>query len=149
MRDITKDLRQRVSEIDIEIGKTQSFLEDLTNRKKNLKALLDAEENRWRNQRPTLFPELPSSLSDESKRLPPLSQFLLDSLKDGGKTIEALKKAVKENSVPITAKKPGRGISVALIRLSLKGLTEKKDNIWRLKGNTATVAGREGLRASQ
>lgn len=133
MRDITKDLKQRISEIDVEIARAQKHLDDLINRQRSLKVLAEAEESRWRTESPTLFTDLTPSLSRNSKTLPPFSQFLLASLKDGGKTVEALKREVANNNVSITASRPGRGIAVALVGLSHKGLTEKKDGIWRLK----------------
>ncbi len=150
MKNITDDLKERVSELEIEIVEAQKHLDDLINRQKSLRLLVKIEESRWQTrEQPSLLPEFPSSLSLDSKRFPPLSQFLLSSLKDGGKTVEELKKDVRDNNIPIKASKPGRGIAVALVKLSHKGLTEKKDGKWKLKNeNTIDMAGRNDLRAS-
>ncbi len=151
MKNITDDLKERVSELEIEIAEAQRKLSSLTDRKISLTSLIEVEESRWQRRQPSLLPESTPSLSLESKRLSPLSQFLLSSLKDGEKTLEELKEKVKVNNIPIKAVKPGRGIAVALVKLSHRGLTEKdkKDGKWKLKnGKPGDMAGLKDLRVS-
>lgn len=133
MKNITDDLKERVSELEIEIAEAQRELDSLIDRKISLLSLIEVEENRWQTRQASLLPESTPSLSLDTKKLRPLSKFLLSNLKDGEKTLEELKEKVGVNNIPIKAVKPGRGIAVALMRLSLKGLTEKKDGKWRLK----------------
>ncbi len=151
MKNITDDLRERVSELEFEITEAQRELESLLDRKVSLMVLIAVEESRWKTrEQPPLMPDLTPSLPLNTKSLPPLSQFLLSSLKDGGKTLEQLKNDVRNSNISIKAAKPGRGIAVALFKLSTKGLTEKKDGKWKLKNeNTIGMAGRPSdLRAS-
>lgn len=150
MRNIIDDLNERVAELEIEIAKAETKLEQLNDRKHSLKLLILEEESRWKaREQPSLLPELDQSLSLDIKKLRPLSQFLLSNLKDGGKTLDELKKAVIDSNIPIKASKPGRGIAVALMRLSKKGLAEKKADKWSLKnGKTNGMAGLNDLRAS-
>jgi len=133
LRNISRELRDRLEEIGEQRSLLQRQLDTLTTHENSLKILLQAEEARWGLQKP-LIPELVTTSADQRfKGRTPLARFLLGSLAKGAKSIETLKTEAKQANILTDKKMPGRTLHFGLVGMANAGMVEKVEGLWRLK----------------
>jgi len=66
----------------------------------------------------------------------PLASFILESLRDGEKTMHTLKVEAEKAGIDFSGKKPGRVLHFALLGMAQNGLTERVNGTWKLKEST-------------
>lgn len=129
MKDITKDLQQRLRQIETQRVNLQKQLDALVMQENAVKTLVDAEIARWRSQQPPLALDLPTAKEHQQNAL---SKLILGSLAKGVKNTETLAREVKESNIPVNGK-PGRVVWGTLLGLSKSGKIERSNGMWRLK----------------
>lgn len=130
MKDITRDLKERLMEAEAQHMRIQSELNTVTQLVNSLKALIDAEERRWEQQ--PLFAGIPNI----TKGRTPLSRFLISNLIQGPKSVDSLKQEAEGSGLLKDSKYPGRAIHFALVGMKRGGLVEKSNGLWHLKAST-------------
>ena len=133
MRDIRKDIRERIEAIQSYQEHLRFRLTELDKRAAALEDFLKQEEIEWKaKQQPTLFSL--GETSREVKLRSELSRFLLDVLKDGNphSTVELADLAVNRG-VPIKGKSPLRAIHFSLVGMKNNNLVERVEpRVWRM-----------------
>jgi len=133
MRDITKDLKQRIAELDIEIKQIKQELDPLMNRRNGLQMELEAEGKRWQSQKGITANKLTSLPIENTNTLAP-AEYLLNKINDTeGKNLPMLKMEADKDKYDFGKAAPGRAIHQSLVSLAKKGLAEKRDNLWYKK----------------
>jgi hypothetical protein len=133
IRNITKDLTQRIKELDGEIEKVKQSLDNLNNQRMGLLLALEVEKKRWDNN----AENKESSVIINQKPELRLSDIIFKCLNGASKTIEALKTDVKDSGMDLGINQ-GRSIHTALYGMARKGLVEKIGGAWRIKQNEST-----------
>jgi hypothetical protein len=148
LRNISKELQERLTDIESRRESIQKELDSLLAQENSLRVLLQAETQRWQ---PRMFPELaPVRSNVKAKGHTVLSKFILGSLGLGDKSLKVLGEEAKQANLLSGKKYPSRSLHFALVALKNAGLVDKTDGVWRLKHKEAVnVAGLpEDLRAS-
>ncbi len=130
MRDIRKDLKDRLADIKARRNEMQAELRRLADQEAAVERLLLAEESKWRHTTPSLFE------SEPQPQQMTLSQLLLDTLKskNGTASLDELKEEARQSGVPFGRKQPGRAIHFAMLGMAQHNLVERtKDGKWSLK----------------
>ena len=91
MKDIRRDLKERLIEIAAQRKHHQGQLENLVKQESLLKNLLELEEMRWVSQKLPLFGTQATHKLGNGKPHTPLAQFILNSLVSGRKPLQTLK----------------------------------------------------------
>jgi len=78
-------------------------------------------------------PSEPALPPREAIRHTALSSFILESLRDRGKTTETLKAETKKAGISFGQKKPGRVLHFALLGMAQHGVVERVNGTWRLR----------------
>jgi hypothetical protein len=130
MRDITADLRQRLSCIRLERGKLHKRLRALEARQRNLEALLVDEENKFRaDKQLSLF----SEMADPRKTQPSaLREFLIDTLsnRQEASLSDLMRQACQQGILESHAS--ARALNMTLINLRRRGCIERlPSGLWR------------------
>lgn len=130
MRDIRKDLRERLESVRTKREVMQRSLSNLTAQEDVLTKLLAEEDAMWERVNPPLFENV-----EEKPVGSPLSQVLLDTLKgkSAPATLSELKEAAVQRGVPFGGKRPGRVIHFAMLGMAQHKLVERmEDGKWML-----------------
>jgi hypothetical protein len=130
MRDIRRDLVERLASIENEEARLQSQLKNLSTMKEGLKALLQHEDTRFA---PPLFSE---KREEEEPERTTLTSIIVNALRHKTQmTLEEIKQITENAGYDFGEKKPGRSIHFALVGLQNLGVTEGLGNgVWRLQG---------------
>ena len=136
MRDIRKDLEERLEEIAVERGQLQRRLVALDDKESTVKTMLATEEARWASQQP--LPGMGDGIGPDHRPRSPVVEFALKALGDGQeRSLVQLKRLALEMGVDFGAKKPGRVLHFTLAALSRHGIVEKTANGgWKRSNNT-------------
>jgi hypothetical protein len=134
MRDIRKDIKERINAIRSE----QEFLlfrvKELDKKVVGLETLLEEEEKSWRDKQPSLptFGE-PRPIKARSE----LGSFLLSVLGDGkSHNTEELVGLVQSKGIPIKGKSPRRAVHFSLVGMKQNKLVEMvSSRVWKIAGN--------------
>lgn len=143
MRDIRRDLMDRLEEISNRRKQLVEELEILNEREAINRAFLSEEERRWRASEPSL----PSRSKESRPRIKlvigtPVRNFILEMLGDGSPwSIERLKAAAEGRALFKPGQKPGWVLQGALMSLK-KGQTIEavEHGVWRLVKKDAPPA---------
>lgn len=139
MRDIRKDLEERLNSIAQERSTLQTKIDQLTQAEQGVKALLRQEDERFAKLSPPLFSQESSNgASGET----PVKQFILDTLRQKNRPLdkEELREFAK-NALDFGEKAPGRVIHFGLVGLHTSGLIDlRKDGRWELKKGQEVAA---------
>jgi hypothetical protein len=129
VRDITEDLRQRLSKIRIERGVLQSRLQWLDKVEASLADALEYE--RAGVDAGQAF--LSFGVQPEEERTP-IAQFLREALSDlRPRSLDDLKRAAEERGVAFGDKTPGRSLHFALVGMQQGGIVQRtEDGNWRM-----------------
>lgn len=133
MRDIRKDLRERIDGIRSQQEHLAFRIKELDKQANMLEILLDQEEKDWEARQPTLFGagELIRKVRTHSQ----LGKFLLESLRDGNThTTEELVGLVQKQGIPVKGKSPRRAVHFALVGMKQNKLVEMpQSRVWKLR----------------
>ena len=142
MRDIRKDLQDRLVEIEAERRRLQKRLDQLERREQLVRDLLTEEDTRWSVREPELG--LPYTTLQTQRRAVELSdsrlaRFLLEILGDGQSwPREKLANRAIAASLLDQSKKPGRAVHGCLVGLKRRGLVEiVETGVWKLAKDDA------------
>jgi hypothetical protein len=127
MRDIRRDLHERLSDVEKEETSLLDRLKSLSSVKEGLKALIMQENERFA---PPLF-----SVQPQEEERTALTTIIINALRHKPKaTLEEIKQITENSGYDFGDKKPGRSIHFALVGLQNLGLAEGLgDGVWRLK----------------
>lgn len=136
MRDIRKDLRERIEEIDLQRDHLQFRISEVDKRRDVLESMLAQEELAWKSRQPILL-GFGGEASREVKLKSEMSKFLLDVLKDGNAhNTSELKALVLNNSIPFKGKSPLRAIHFTLVGMKNNNLVEMVESrVWKMHKN--------------
>ena len=134
MRDIRKDLRERIKGIRSEQEFLQFRINELDKRAVMLEGLLKEEETNWKDKQPSLsgFAELrPVKAHSE------LGSFLLSVLGDGkSHNTEELVGLVQSKGISIKGKSPRRAVHFSLVGMKQNKLVEMPSScVWKIAEN--------------
>jgi hypothetical protein len=130
MKDITKDLQERIDEIRAERGQLERRMTALSEREQMLTSMLEDERMRWPGQ-----PALPGLERTNGLRLSsPLSRFLIETLSTHGpQSLEELKRRALDRGLDFSRKNPGRTLNFALVGMKQHSMVERLDTRqWKL-----------------
>jgi len=130
MRDITKDLQERIGEIRAERAQLQRRIDLLTDRERILISMLEDERMRWPGQ-----PTLPGLDGTNGLRLSsPLSRFLMETLRTHGpQSLDELKRRALDLGLDFSRKNPGRTLNFALVGMKQHHMVDRLDTgQWKL-----------------
>jgi uncharacterized protein YceH (UPF0502 family) len=130
MKDITKDLQERIDEIRTECAQIQRRMDLLIERERILTSMLEDERMRWPGQ-----PTLPGLERTNGLRLSsPLSRFLIETLSTHGpQSLEELKRRALDHGLDFSRKNPGRTLNFALVGMKQHSMVERLDTgQWKL-----------------
>ena len=135
MKDIRKDLRERINDMRSRQERLQIQIKELNTRANMLEVLLDQEEREWRQKQPTLL-DLGTDVSPVRTHSE-LSRFLLNSLRDGNPhNTDELVALAENKGIPIKGKSPRRAIHFALVGMKQNNLVEMvRSRVWKIAGN--------------
>ncbi len=143
MRDIRRDLMDRLEEISNRRKQLVEELEILNEREAINRAFLSEEERRWRASEPSL----PSRPKESRLRIKlvtgtPVRNFILEMLGDGSPwSIERLKAAAEERALFKPEQKPGWALQGALMSLKKGQIIETVEyGVWKLVKKDAPSA---------
>lgn len=149
MRDIRKDLRERIEAIDFQRDHIEFRLSELDKKRTILETMLADEELAWKAKQPILLGF--GDTSREVRLKSELSKFLLDVLRDGNpRNTSELKELALNKGIPFKGKSPLRAIHFTLVGMKNNNLVEMVESrVWKIHKNDTGVAGRANdLRAS-
>ncbi len=134
MRDIRKDLRERINSIRSQQEHLQFRIKELDRKAIMLENLLEQEELDWRARQPALL-DLTGTLTVRTRS--ELSRFILSTLSDGKPhSTGELVDLAQSKGIPIRGKSPRRAIHFALVGMKQNDLVEMvKSRVWKLAGN--------------
>ena len=135
MRDIRKDLRERIQAIESQRAHLQFRLSELEKKRSTLENFLAQEELEWKARQPTLLGF--GDTSREVRLKSEMSKFLLDVLKDGNPhNTSELKELVLNKGIPFKGKSPLRAIHFTLVGMKNNNLVEMVESrIWKIHKN--------------
>ncbi|MGD0115717.1 MAG: hypothetical protein ABSC13_06920 [Dehalococcoidia bacterium] len=133
MRDIRKDLKERLESIAVQKRAAENQLARLKETEDMYQALLEDEQLRWKAQQPPLA-GLETMRQPKSNGRTPLGRFIMEMLGDGRVWERAdLAKLASNRGLIGTDKSPGRVLHFSLVGMAQNGLVEKVgDSSWRL-----------------
>jgi hypothetical protein len=133
MRDIRKDLEERLKSIASDRASLQAKVDQLLQAEQGVKALLRQEDERFAKLSPPLFPMDKEAGSGNAGGV---RQVIVTALRQKKRPLDKdeLKLLVKEMDFSFGEKSPGRVIHFALIGLKESGVVDHlKDGRWELK----------------
>jgi uncharacterized coiled-coil protein SlyX len=141
MRDIRKDLEERIEALESRISHLRTQIERLDGKMAALKELLKQEESEWQAMQPTLLDlgkdVLPVKTHTE------LSRFLLSTLNDGElhRTNE-LAASAQSRGIPIKAKSYKRAVHFSLVGMKNNKLVDwVESGVWKIHKNGGGESG--------
>lgn len=140
MRDIRKDLEERLNSIVQERSALQTKIEQLTQAEQGVKALLRQEDERFAQLSPPLFPQKESSNGASGET--PVKEFILKTLRQKNRPLgkDELREFAK-TALDFGEKAPGRVLHFGLVGLHTSGLIDlRKDGRWELKKGQEVAA---------
>jgi len=134
MRDIRKDLRERIEDIRSHQEVLQLRIKRLEEQAAMLENLLKQEEADWQVRQPALF-DLGKGSSARVRS--ELSRFLLAALNDGKPHgIVELVDLAQSKGIPIKGKSPRKAIHFALVGMKQNKIVEMLESgVWKIAGN--------------
>jgi len=137
MRDIRKDLEERLEAIAIEKKALESQVTCLSEAEDRLRTLLEDERLHWKERQPPLA-GLEAVRQPKSNGRTPLGRFIMEMLGDGRVWERAdLAKLAKNRGLIAADKSPGRVLHFSLVGMAQNGLVEKAgEGLWRLHRST-------------
>lgn len=134
MRDIRRDLRERLAEIVSERESLAGRLKHLDDLEATLKTLFQQEELRWKAQQPPLT-GLEGVIEPKAAGQSPLGRFLLETLSNGKEWhLVDLVTLANNRGLIAEGKSPRRVIHFSLVGLKQNGIVEMvTSGVWRLK----------------
>jgi hypothetical protein len=146
MRDIRPDLKERLEGLEAESEEHKFAIIRIDQQKIGIKALLAAEDARWKSVQPALFQNGHALPEDEGHQgQTPLAQFLQQALRDRRpqELKELVLRAIQEQ-INFEGKNPGRTLHFALVGLQQHGYVERDDRTgaWRWIGGEKQTAQR-------
>lgn len=132
MRDITKDLEERIEDVEKERAQLQRQISVLDQKAETLTTMLESERARWPEQA-----SLPGLVSGNGAGwlASPFSRFLQHALSDGRpRKLHELKLLATNQGIDFKGKSSGRTLHFALVGMQQNGLVErlKKTREWKL-----------------
>jgi len=130
MKDITKDLQERIEEVQDKRAQLQRQLDALTAREATLRSMFEYERMRWPEQ-----PALPGLDKTNGHRLwSPLSKFIVETLgSHGPQSLDDLKRRALDRGYDFKGKSPGRALNFALVGMARNRIVEQIDTgQWKL-----------------
>jgi len=133
MRDIRKDLKERLEAIADEKRAAQNRLANLDKAETMLQVLLEEEQLRWKSQQPRLV-GLETVARPKTNGRTPLGRFIREIMSDGREWQTAeLAKLAKNRGLIAEGKSPLRVLHFSLVGMKQNGLVEKVGlTSWRL-----------------
>jgi hypothetical protein len=127
MRDIRKDLIERLGNIDREEADLQSRLKSLATMREGIKALIQADAERFAPQ--PLF-----ATEDEATIRPALTATVINALRMKPEaSLDEIREIVERTGYDFGDRKPGRSVHFALVGLKNSGIVENLGNSrWRI-----------------
>ena len=140
MKDIRKDLIERIESIRSQQDHLKFRIEQLNKKADILEALLEQEEVDWKAKQPSLL-ELGESPPIKIKS--ELARFLLTSLSDGNPhNTDELATLAQSKGIPIKGKYPRRAIHFALVGMKQNNMVEMvRSRVWKIAENGSDKAG--------
>lgn len=137
MKDIRKDLAERLSAISEERARCKAELEKLTRKEELLNLLIAEEDARWQKQRP----RMPQRKKAEAKQAP-IASFIMNTLADGGiRRTDELVALAQANNLLVDSKSPKKSMHIALVALKRRGIVEMPESsCWRAAGKKEDAA---------
>ena len=137
MRDIRKDLEERIEETEAERAQFHRRIEALDQRIDMLRGMLESEKARWPEQQ--VLPGLISGNGVRHRLSSPLSQFLVKALADGApRSLTDLKRRAKDMGVDFSGKTPGRALHFALVGMQQNQMVERLETgEWKLRDGSS------------
>lgn len=140
MRDIRKDLKERIDNLDSQKEHFRLRLKKLEEKEGALQTLLEQEEADWQARQPTLLDF--GGASAPVKTRSELGKFILTALADGNPhRIDDLIIAVQRQNIPIKGKYPRRAVHFSLVGMKQNNLVEMVESgVWKkhTNGNSET-----------
>lgn len=135
MRDITKDLIERLDSIESERLKLNRRIAELEKDEVVVKSMLEREQGRSGRMQPDLFES--RTMPDEEangKYATPLARAVIGALlRVDSAPLAELKKYVERQGIEFGDKSPGRAIHILLMGMRQNGLAERTaEGEWRL-----------------
>ncbi|MBI2303284.1 MAG: hypothetical protein HYU86_00860 [Chloroflexi bacterium] len=134
MRDIRRDIQERLEDVEAEKAQLQRRLSNLADNEAILRKLLEQEELRWKAQQPALAG---LDVVPKAQGRSPLGRFILDTLGDGSEwTLEQLVTAAIAKGMFFNGKSPKRAIHFSLVGMKQNGLVRwVRSGVWKLESN--------------
>jgi len=132
MRDIRRDLKERLESIAQQRSELQGTIDQLIQAENGVKALLREEERRFAASSPPAFTAIMES--DSGNGYGAIKQFLLAAFNEKNRPLdkEELKEMAK-HTLDFENKSPGRVLHFALVGMQSSGLVHRlKDGRWEL-----------------
>ena len=144
MRDITKDIEERIAEVEAEQGRLQRRIDALAEKGDKLRGVLEYELMRSPPQT-----SIPGLEAQNGHRLSsPISRFVMKALRDGtARSLNELKRRAKDDGIDFGGKNPGRVLHFALVGMrQTKMVRRLETGEWQLAveanpSSEATVLG--------
>ena len=130
MKDITKDLQERIEEVQDKRAQLQRQLDALTAREATLRSMLEYERLHWAEQ--PAFPGLDKT--NGHQLWSPLSKFIVETLgSHGPQSLDDLKRKALDCGYDFKGKSPGRALNFALVGMARNRIVEQIDTgQWKL-----------------
>lgn len=134
MRDIRKDLQERLLEIGSEKEQLQRRLSNLVENETVLQSLLEQEEIRWKSQQPPLVGLEGLETATKAKGRSPLGRFILETLSDGREwTLDELVALARTKGMIANGKSPKRAIHFSLAGMKQHNFVQMvRSGVWRI-----------------
>ena len=129
MKDLRKEIKERLDEIEPQRVSLQKRLDSLAMKEKSLKVLLESEVERWTEQ---LSLEFASGTGDKGRHSP-LYSFILTTLAEGAKRKDEILSAALKAKVPITSKRTKVAVHFTLLGMANAQVVERIGDLWKLK----------------
>jgi len=132
MRDIRKDLEERLASITFERESLQSRLAHLAQAETMLRTLLEEEQLRWKSQQPPLAGL--EIAQPKSRAQTPLGRFILETMSDGREwRVPELATLAKNKGLIANGKSPRRVLHFSLVGMKHNGLVEMvASGVWKI-----------------
>lgn len=137
MRDITKDLEERIEEAKKERARLQRQISELDKKAETLTATLESERTLWPEQ-----PALPGMVGSNgaSQSSSTFSRFIQQALSDGRpRSLDELKLLAQSQGIDFGGKAPGRVLHYALVAMQQNKIVERTPSgewqIWKNGGH--------------
>jgi len=133
MKDIRKDLRERIKDTRTQQEHLQFRIKELDKKATMLESLLKQEESEWKARQPSLL-ELGERVPVKTHT--ELSRFLLTSLSDGNPHgTDELVALAQTKGIRIKGKFPRRAVHFALVGMKQNNLVEMvRSRVWKIAG---------------